>query len=380
MKKIFALMICLCLIVGVFAGCNKNGVDDPMTTLPDSQTTTNPSDSQTTAPAQDDSKYDLANILGFDYSEYVTLGEYKNIEIRTDSKEYQAMRKQYIEYYLGQGGYVKEYENRAIKDGDTVNIDYVGYVDGVAFEGGDTKGKGANLTIGSHTYIDDFEEQLIGAKPGDTVNVNVTFPEDYGNTELKGKDALFVVKVNYIASAPIYPDLATNPTILKECFKYDSMDAFEAGIKDEIGQVVALDMVLNNMTIKSYPEKKLAEVKAQYEELYGSYAAMYGVSLEEFLKSQGINIDEISKEQLKNEMLYIAIAQAEGMSFTDEEYNQLCEDYAKENKYASLDALLESVASSYTSPAHAKYDLASYLVQEMARKVVLDTLTITLVK
>ena len=85
-----------------------------------------------------------------------------------------------------------------VKDGDTVNIDYVGSIDGVEFAGGNTNGAGADLTIGSGTYIDDFEEQLIGAHPGDTVEVNVTFPENYGNEELNGKDALFVVEVNGI--------------------------------------------------------------------------------------------------------------------------------------------------------------------------------------
>ena len=85
-----------------------------------------------------------------------------------------------------------------VKDGDTVNIDYVDSIDGVEFAGGNTNGAGADLTIGSGTYIDDFEEQLIGAHPGDTVEVNVTFPENYGNEELNGKDALFVVEVNGI--------------------------------------------------------------------------------------------------------------------------------------------------------------------------------------
>jgi len=85
-----------------------------------------------------------------------------------------------------------------VKDGDTVNIDYVGSIDGVEFAGGNTNGAGADLTIGSGTYIDDFEEQLIGGHPGDTVEVNVTFPENYGNEELNGKDALFVVEVNGI--------------------------------------------------------------------------------------------------------------------------------------------------------------------------------------
>ena len=85
-----------------------------------------------------------------------------------------------------------------VEDGDTVNIDYVGTIDGVEFDGGSTNGAGTDLVIGSGNYIDDFEEQLIGAHPGDTVEVSVTFPEDYGNEELNGQDAVFEVTVNGI--------------------------------------------------------------------------------------------------------------------------------------------------------------------------------------
>lgn len=85
-----------------------------------------------------------------------------------------------------------------LQDGDSVNIDYVGSIDGVEFEGGSTGGTGTTLVIGSGYYIDDFEEQLIGSHPGDTVDVNVTFPEDYGKEELNGKDALFQVTINGI--------------------------------------------------------------------------------------------------------------------------------------------------------------------------------------
>lgn len=85
-----------------------------------------------------------------------------------------------------------------VEDGDTVNIDYVGTIDGVEFDGGSTGGAGTDLVIGSGNYIDDFEDQLIGSHPGDTVEVNVTFPDDYGNEELNGKDAVFTVTINGI--------------------------------------------------------------------------------------------------------------------------------------------------------------------------------------
>lgn len=86
----------------------------------------------------------------------------------------------------------------AVADGDKVNIDYVGTVDGVEFDGGNTNGYGTDLVIGSGSYIDDFEEQLIGANVGDTVEVVVTFPEDYGVEELNGKEAVFTTTINGI--------------------------------------------------------------------------------------------------------------------------------------------------------------------------------------
>lgn len=85
-----------------------------------------------------------------------------------------------------------------VKDGDTVNIDYVGKIDGTAFDGGSTNGQGTDLVIGSGSYIDDFEDQLVGAHPGDEVEVTVTFPDDYGAADLAGKEAVFDVTVNGI--------------------------------------------------------------------------------------------------------------------------------------------------------------------------------------
>lgn len=88
--------------------------------------------------------------------------------------------------------------NLVVEDGDTVNIDYTGYVGTEAFDGGSTDGAGTSLTIGSGSYIDDFEEQLIGHNVGETVEVYVTFPEDYGVDELNGQDATFEVTINGI--------------------------------------------------------------------------------------------------------------------------------------------------------------------------------------
>ena len=97
--------------------------------------------------------------------------------------------------------------DRAAADGDTVNIDYVGSVDGVEFDGGNTQGNGADLTLGSHSYIDDFEDQIVGHMPGESFDVTVTFPEDYGNEDLNGKEAVFETTLNYIEDT-VTPELS----------------------------------------------------------------------------------------------------------------------------------------------------------------------------
>ena len=132
--------------------------------------------------------------------DYVTLPEYKGVEIPAEEiepteEEIESNRQS----LLSQWAYYDEVTDRAVEDGDTVNIDYVGSVDGVEFTGGNTNGAGTTVTIGVTSYIDDFLEQLIGHKPGETFDVNVTFPDDYndstdadGNTVvLAGKDAVF---------------------------------------------------------------------------------------------------------------------------------------------------------------------------------------------
>lgn len=125
-----------------------------------------------------------------------------------------------------------EVKDRAAADGDTVNIDYVGRIDGVAFDGGDTKGSGADLTLGSGTYIDNFEDQIVGHTPGETFDVTVTFPEDYGNEDLNGKEAVFETTLNYIKES-VTPELTDDwvKENLGESMSLNSIDELKAFVK-----------------------------------------------------------------------------------------------------------------------------------------------------
>ena len=145
------------------------------------------------------SSKDYVNYANTDLTAYVTPGTYKDLTVElphVDPVDDAAVDAE-IDNVLDAHKDLVTVE-RAAANGDTVNIDYVGSIDGVEFQGGNTNGSGADLVIGSHTYIDDFEEQLIGHHPGDSVDVTVTFPEDYGKDELNGKEALFKVTINGI--------------------------------------------------------------------------------------------------------------------------------------------------------------------------------------
>ena len=149
-------------------------------------------------------------LKGVTATDYVTLpDDYADITIDADLGQ---VSEEDIDNYitsnvLSKFSTTEQVTDRAAADGDTVNIDYVGRIDGVAFDGGDTKGNGADLTLGSHSYIDDFEDQIVGHMPGESFDVTVTFPEDYGNEDLNGKEAVFETTLNYIEDT-VTPELS----------------------------------------------------------------------------------------------------------------------------------------------------------------------------
>lgn len=186
-----------------------------------------------------------------------------------------------------------EVTDRAAALGDTVNIDYVGSVDGVEFSGGNTQGSGADLLLGSGSYIDDFEDQIVGHIPGETFNVEVTFPEDYGNEELNGKDAVFVTTLNYI-SEEVLPELTDEWVVenLQENTGFTTAEEFRTRIRSDLiydNECNELyDQLIDNV---QFAEAMPVEVTDYYTDLTllsaYSYASAYGMDLESFLAAMG---------------------------------------------------------------------------------------------
>ena len=238
--------------------------------------------------------------------DYVTTFDYDAIIIpaETHTISDEALQKA-IDEDLADHAESKKVTDRAVKDGDTVNIDYVGSVDGVSFSGGSTEGAGTEVTIGVTSYIDDFLEQIIGHKPGDTFDVNVTFPDPYSNNpDLSNKDAVFVTTVNYITEK-IIPELT-------DSFVADSLSAEHgwktvAEMKDSIRadlqktaiQKFIQEYLTTKTTIKKdVPQKLLDYQKDAMLKYYQDGADSYSMTLEEFLPQQ-VGVASV-EELLKN--------------------------------------------------------------------------------
>lgn len=224
-----------------------------------------------------------------DLEKFVEICNYENIEIDTSSEEYIRL---YVYYFYGDI-YNYQLEDEKIKEvvtfdaseetvvelGDIVNIDFTGYKNDVAFDNGSATD--TLLTIGSGIFIDDFEEQLIGAKAGQTLDVNVTFPEDYSSEELAGQDAKFVVTVNSVAKTPeqIY-----------SLFNFETQDEYINVLNERAKKSYVFNYVVENSKIKDYPKKDVEK--------------FYDASVEYYIDVYGVDVSEYGEEVVLNTYIY----------------------------------------------------------------------------
>ena len=233
-------------------------------------------------------------LKGVTATDYVTLpDDYADITINADLGQ---VSEEDIDNYitsnvLSNFSTTEQVTDRAAADGDTVNIDYVGRIDGVAFDGGDTKGNGADLTLGSGTYIDNFEEQIVGHNPGETFDVTVTFPEDYGNEDLNGKEAVFKTTLNYIKESK-NPDLTDDwvASNLGETMNLNNIDELNDFVKNTMLYDQQASTVYSALHDKVSFAKELPQSMLDYYRdvvLYRvySYAKNYGTTMTTLLKS-----------------------------------------------------------------------------------------------
>ena len=278
----------------------------------------------------------------------ITLGEYKGFTYQTvDVTVTQEEIDAYVEKVLDSKTTQEEDPSRKgtkVEDGDTLWIDYVGYVDGTAFEGGDSKGNGTSLTIGSGTMIDGFESSLIGKTVGETTTIDVTFPDPYkNNPDLAGKDATFDVTIHYVCRdvRPEYTDEFVNEYTSGT---YTTTEEFEEYLYEQMlaqKQSEATQTILEDIRTQALAQctfdLKDADSKVYYNEFktyYTNLAKQYGYSLEDYLALAGSTMEDFettasdyARDTLCQKLFYSAVAAKEGMSVTDEEYEARIDTY-----------------------------------------------------
>ena len=275
----------------------------------------------------------------------VTLGEYKGIEVEKASAE---VSDEDIEAELKkvqeQNSRLITVEDRAVEDGDQTVVDFEGFVDGTPFEGG--KGEDYPLTIGSHSFIDTFEEQLIGKNIGEECEVNVTFPEEYHAKELAGKPAVFKVTVKEIKRKEL-PEI--NDEFAGEVSEFETLEEYKNDVKAKLSLTKqkeaatenenhVVDKVVENATM-DIPEPM---IDSQVNNMVNDYARRMqsqGLSLEQYLQFTGMTIDTL-KEQMKPQavkriqtrLVLEAIVKAENITVSDEAVEKEIADMAESYK------------------------------------------------
>lgn len=231
--------------------------------------------------------------------------------------------------------------DRAVAEGDTAVIDFEGFVDGVAFEGG--KGENHPLEIGSHSFIDTFEDQLVGKNAGDEVEVNVTFPAEYHAADLAGKPAVFKVKINEIKTKEL-PEL--NDEFAQDVSEFDTLEEYKADLKKNLetqkqndAKRTKEDEAIGKIVDKSKMDIPEAMIKTQCENMINEFAqriAQSGLSMEQYMQFSGLTIEKLEEQvrpeaetRIKSSLVLEQIAKEENIEVTEDDIKAEVEKMAK---------------------------------------------------
>ncbi len=291
MKRLVSVMLAALLLATAFAGCGKSEKREKV----------------------------LYNEIKF--GDCIELLDYKNITVDTSSEEYDETYTSLIESdIVNYDLYVKKTEG-TVAEGDVANIDYVGKKDDVAFDGGTAEGY--DLEIGSGSFIDGFEDGLIGVEIGSTVDLNLTFPDGYQNEELSGADVVFTVTVNYVKT-----DESLNPEEYYKDLGYEALEDYEANVSLRAVNELITEQITSESVVEKYPDADVELLTTEVTELFeNSIMSMYGVDLDTYLTANSMTQDDFKESLLEEQikplidetMPFYAILDAEKIEVTDED-------------------------------------------------------------
>jgi len=343
MKK-RAIMISMLLVMALsVTGCSqKTATKDKDTKTEETAKTDDAeeTESDNTEDTSEDTPTTAELMAGIDVEKCVTLGDYKGVTVE---KPIQSVTDEDVQNEIDNAlaNYPVEVD-QAAKEGDTVNIDYVGKIDGEEFDGGSDQG--ADLKLGSGKFIDGFEDGLIGARKGETRTLNLTFPEDY-TQDLAGKAVEFTVTVNAVKEPLSEP---TDQWVADNIEGYDNIADYKAGIRSEQEEsneqtaenqvrYAAWTQVIDNCTINEYPETLVEVGKKLYEQQVETYAKYAGMELDAYIESSGLtqeeyqsNMEEYGKNVAAQALVCQAICDKEGFAIGDDDYQKALQDMLTE--------------------------------------------------
>lgn len=297
----------------------------------------------------------------------VTLGEYKGIQVeKTEISVSEDEVNDELNRVREQNAREINVDDRAAESGDIANINFDGYMDGKQFDGG--KSDNYNLTLGSHSFIDTFEDQIIGKNIGDEFDVNVTFPEDYGQKELAGKPAVFKVKLNSLKKKEL-PEL--DDEFAGEVSEFDTLDEYKKDVektirerKENEAKSAKEDKVVAAIVEKATMEIPEAMIETEQQttlEQFAQRLRYQGLTFDQYLQFSGQTkksmLEQVKPEaekRIKSNLVLKAIAKAENLQATDEEvdaelekmgkqYNMKAEDLKKNLGEAELTDIKENI-------------------------------------
>ncbi|MEG1144200.1 MAG: trigger factor [Clostridium sp.] len=358
MRKILTVGICTMTAVMLLTGCSGKSKTETATAS-DAQTET----TQAETAAGETEPYVAEGSI--------KLGDYKKIpvnvmKVEVTDEEVDAQ----IQRILDSNPSYMDVD-RAAKDGDTVNIDYKGLLDGKAFDGGTAEG--SDLVLGSNSFIDGFESGLVGTKKGDKKDLKLTFPAEYQNTDLAGKEVVFQVTVNAVKEKTM--PVLNDEFVLKVSPEDKNVATFKQSQKDSIMEQKKYQMesqrnfdILDAIIAKSEIVCATADVDKEYDkqiQMYTSQASMYGMDLAGLASAYGMDeagfkneIRTMAKEAAKQRMVFDEIGKKEKITVNDADLTEL----AKQNKYDDSAALIEAYGEEEVNDAAMSQKIMDFLV------------------
>lgn len=314
-----------------------------------------------------DSDKNATSISDINLGKYVDMADYHLLAITVPAMEEinDALVADYVNYYFNSASASASRDNlitdKAAKLGDLVNIDYAGYKDGVAFEGGTASDQ--TLLLGSHSFIDGFEDGLVGVMPGDTVDLDLTFPEVYQSEELAGADVVFTVTVHGIIPEKdiieawnasygkgfVAQSKADLNSYYAEKLKEDAQAEYDTNIDDAI-----IDEIMEITSFKKdFPESLVQEYKDNAQLIIDNYAAMYGVdnnTIAQYMfgMTEDAYVNQRSMEQLKIDAAFFYIAEKENLLVgRDEITGKILDYYAENGMEIAADDITDDMKENY---------------------------------